>query len=184
MSRNLIIYHGTSAENARKIMTEGFKVEGVKRNWEIASKEGFVYFSLAYAPFYAMSCDSDTENEAELALIKVSIAEEDLYPEDDFIMLALHGKSKYDAEDLAKVDFEKEKGYWTNSLLHMGNVAAKPDKVKILGVRYFKGRELIQKCDPVISPMNFKIMGQYYYKLTKWIYEGKKIMDFEEDIIK
>jgi hypothetical protein len=177
MSR-LVFYHGTSKVNAEKIMKEGFKVTDVVHNWDIPSKEGFVSFSLAYAPFYASNCKVDNEDDDMLALIKVDIDERDLYPEDDFIMYVA-GKPKYTSEDLSKIDFEKNKILWRASLKHMGNVCAKPNKIRILGVTYFSGRKLIMKCDPVITPMNYLVCGQYYLELTEHIFAGGDIMSFK-----
>ncbi|MEK6882781.1 MAG: hypothetical protein AABY22_24370, partial [Nanoarchaeota archaeon] len=62
---------------------------------------------------------------------------------------------------------------------YMGNVAAHPEDVQILGVRYFNGHLLIMKVDPVISPMNYKIMGQYYNELTEYIYNGGDFREFK-----
>jgi hypothetical protein len=176
MGNKLIFYHGTSEANAKKILAEGFKVEGVKRNWKIIPKTGLCYFSLAYAIFYAMNGDNK-EKEQKIAIIKVAIDEDDLYPEDDFIMYAM-GKPKYTQEELDAVDFEKIKHLWKKSVIYMGNVSAKPDKVKVLGVTYFYGRQLQYFCDPVITPLNFKYMGDYYRKMTEWIFEGKDIKEF------
>ena len=136
------------------------------------SKKGFVYLSSAYAPFYAMS-----NNARKLALIKVDVDSKHLYPEDDFLMLT-QDKKTYNQKDLDKVDLSKYKKLWKESLQYMGNVAIRPHNIKIIDVRYFDGDNLIMKCDPVISPINFKIMGQYYKDLTNWIYEGKDIMKF------
>lgn len=61
---------------------------------------------------------------------------------------------------------------------NMGNVAVKPEKIKIIGIRIFNGKLLVMKCDPVICPLNFMIMGDYYKKLTEWIYSGKDFMKF------
>jgi hypothetical protein len=165
-------YHGTSATNARKIVKEGFKVDG-KHNWKVKSKKGFVYFSLAYAPFFAMNAGG-----SKLALVKVSVDTEDLYPEDDFLMRAL-GKPVYTQKELDKVDFEKYQCFWGMSLADMGSACAKPEKIVILDVCFFDGTKLIHKCDPVISPMNYKIMGNYYKELTEWIFEGNDIMEFK-----
>ena len=165
------LFHGTSQRNAEKIMDGGF-IPDKSYNWNVKSKKGFVYLSSAYAPFYSMM-----NNARKLALIKVEVDSEHLYPEDDFIMLVLK-KKVYSQNDLDKVDLSKYKKLWKESLQYMGNVAVRPHYTKILGVRYFDGSNLIMKCDPVISPINFKIMGQYYKDLTEWIYEGKDIMKF------
>lgn len=168
----IILFHGTSEANAKKIMKEGFRPD-LKYNWDVKSKKGFVYLSKAYAPFYA---ERSTRSE-KLALIKVSIDTQDAYPEDDFVMLA-SGKRKYTQKELDVVDLEEKKPDWEKSLKFMGNVAAHPDKVKILGVRYFDRDGLLMKSDPAITPENFAIMGSYYEKLSEWIFEGKKIMNF------
>lgn len=77
---------------------------------------------------------------------------------------------------------EKFKSHWKQSLASMGNVAAKPDKIKVIGIKEFDGQHLIMKCDPAVSPINYKIMGRYYRKLTEWLYAGNKIEDFESDL--
>lgn len=81
----LILYHGTSKENANKIEKEGF-ITDKKYNWKVKSKKGFVYLSSAYAPFYAMNSNNKGD---ELALIKCEVNSKDCYPEDDFIMYCL-----------------------------------------------------------------------------------------------
>lgn len=173
--QKLILYHGTSEENAKLIEKEGF-ITGKKYNWNVKSKGGFVYLSSAYAPFYAMSTNSK-----KLALIKCEVLAKDCYPEDDFIMYCLK-KPSYIQEELDKINLRGYKYLWKESLKYMGNVAVRPNKIKILGIRYFDGERLIFKCDPTISPLNFKVMGEYYMRLTKWIYEGNEIMKFSSFI--
>ena len=167
----IIAYHGTSEENAKLIEAEGFKPD-LKNNWAVKSKSGFVYLSTAYSLFYAMKTNSK-----RLALIKCEVDSKDAYPEDDFIMTAL-GKPRYTQEELDKVNLIFYKRYWKESLKHMGNIGAKPKKIKILGIRYFEDRHLLLRCDPVVSPINFKFCGDYYKKLTEWIFEGKDCMSF------
>ena len=174
-----IFYHGTSRANAEKILKEGFKVTGVTHNWDIPSKEGFCYFSTAYAPFYALNCKVDDESDDVLALIKVEIDDRDLYPEDDFVMY-VDGKPKYTSEDLSRIDFERSKSLWRASLKYMGNVCAKPSRVRILGVKYFNGVDLINKCDPVITPRNFQFCGKYYEYLTEQIFIGTPMKDITD----
>jgi hypothetical protein len=169
----LQLFHGTSKKNAEQIEKEGFKI-GKSYNWRVHSKEGFVYLSLAYAPFYCINADPKGEG---LAIIKVEVDTDNLYPDEDYIMYAL-GKPKYTQKDLNNINFEGLKSLWEFSLKYMGNVAVQPDKVKIIGVRYFDGKYLLVKCDSLISPINFKIMGDYYAKLSKWIFEGKDYLEF------
>jgi len=169
----MILYHGTSGRNARKIMKQGF-TPGLKYNWHVQSKPGFVYLSLGYAPFYAMY---STKNSVEGAIIKVEVDEKVLYPEDDFIMAALK-KPRYTQDDLDRVDLNFFKQYASDSLKFLGNACAKPEDIKIVGCTYFDMSKLLYVCDPVISSLNYQIMGDYYRKLTEWIYEGNKPEDF------
>jgi len=168
----LTLYHGTSSKIAKKIEKEGF-VTDKNYNWDVKSKKGLVYLSSAYAPFYAMKHDTN-----DLAIVKVEVDSEDLYAEDDFIMRIL-GKPVYTQKELDRVGFITFKRFWKESLKYIGNVAIRPSKIRILGITHFNSKNLIFKCDPVISPMNFKIMGDYYNALTEWIFKGKPIKEFK-----
>ena len=174
----MILYHGTSKLNADKIIKNGFRPDK-KYNWHVKSKKGFIYLSLAYAPFYAMSAKSKDNTGA---LIQVYVDEDRLYPDEDFIMHAL-GSPTYTQEQLDEVDLEGYKSLYKDSLKYLGNACVKPIDVVINGVQYFDMKKLIMVCDPSISPMNYKFMGIYYQKLTEWIYEGNKPEDFRYDII-
>jgi hypothetical protein len=168
----MIFYHGTSAENARSIEREGFKF-GKSFNWDVHTAKGFVSLSISYAPFYAMNA-SDA---SELALIKCEVDTRDLYPEDEDGNVAL-AKPRYSQDDLDVVDFEKYKKLWRQSLQYMGNVNVKPNRIRIVGIKYFDGSRLLYKIDPVITPMNFKICGHYYQKLTEHVFDSGEFMDF------
>ncbi len=174
----MILFHGTSARNAKKIEQHGF-VEKVKNNWKIVSKKGFVYLSTAYAPFFA---EHANKKGYKLAIIKAEVDESNLFPDDDFIMRAL-GKTVYTQKELDAIKLEDYAHLWIKSLEYMGTVAAHPEDVEIIGIRYFDGKNLFLKCDPCITPMNFKIMGNYYKKFTEWVYDGNPIKDFECDIL-
>lgn len=168
----LTLFHGTTANNAKSIVENGFET-GTKSNWKVKSKPNFVYLSSAYAPFYAMAAGGD-----KLALIKCKVSSKNIYPEDDFLMIAL-GKNVYSQEELDEVDFEKYKYLANQSLRFMGNVAAKPEDVRVIGMREFSGRMLVMVCDPVISPMNFKIMGGYYKRLSEHIFKTGEFKTFD-----
>ena len=168
------LYHGTSIESAQKILKEGF-VPDKKYNWQVKSKEGFVYLSKAYAPFYAMNAKSRSREKR--AIVGTCVPKQKLYPEDDFLMNVL-GKPVYTQEELDKVDLERYKWLWRKSLEHMGNASAKPKDVRVVGIQEFDAGNLIMTCDPSIGPENYAICGKYYEGLTKWLYEGKNHMDF------
>ncbi len=170
----MILYHGTTVESAERIKEDGF-VPDKKYNWKVNSKKGFVYLSKAYTPFYAMTAKSRKKNRV---IIKVNVDEKKLYPDDDFVMLAIFNKKVFTQKELDKVILIRYKYLVKPSLRFMGNCCAKSKDIKILGMTEFDASGLIMVCDPAISPTNYKIMGHYYEKLTEWIYEGKNPTDF------
>jgi len=164
----IILYHGTTVENARRIEKEGFKPD-LAHNWKVKSKKGYTYFSYAYAPFYAGAAES---KEKERAIVKVKIQLKDLYPEDDFIMVAL-GRPVYTQKQIDSIDLEDYKKHTKTSLKTLGNAAVKdPSKVNVLSVGYFDASRLLMVSDPSIVPINFLIMHDYYKNLSEHLATG------------
>lgn len=161
----MILYHGTSYLKARRIIEHGFNIHA-KPTWKVRGKKGFIYLSLAYAPFYSFARNKTDRG----AIIKVEVAEDRLYPEDDFLMLAVKNKAVYTQKDLDSINIEKYKHLAVNSLQYLGNACTKAEDIKIIGMRDFDITELIIACDPSISPINYKIMGDYYKGLTEALY--------------
>ena len=168
------LYHGTSKKAAKEIMKNGF-IPDKSYNWKVKSKSGYVYLSLAYAPFYAMA--SIDESTTERSLILVEVDEKNLYPDDDFIMYVL-GKPVYTQEELDKINLKDFKQYYKESLNYLGNVSARPEKIKIISCRTFDAKLFFSVYDLSITLINYKFMGDYYKALTKWIYEGNDPLDF------
>ena len=92
---NIILYHGTTERNAMGIKKNGF-IPDKKYNWEVCSKKGFVYLSIAYAPFYASMAAKRTKR---LSLVQVEVNTRDCYPEDDFLM-HIAGKKTYTQKEI------------------------------------------------------------------------------------
>jgi hypothetical protein len=160
----MILYHGTSAYYGRKIAKQGFQ-QG-RPNWPIHSKPGFIYLSVAYAPFYTMNHPGRNS-----ALVKVEVPDDRLYPDDDFVMYALK-KPVYTQKELDRIDLEDYKAFAEASLNYLGSACARIEDVKVLGVHYFNSKGLVMICDPTITPMNFAIMGDYYRGMTEALYDG------------
>jgi hypothetical protein len=164
MSQTIKLYHGTSVVNADRIMAGGFKdrVEGGNKNWDgkVLSQAGFVYLTRAYPFFYGMAASK--ENDEMASVIKVQVRIDDLYPDEDVIRLGI-GREK-------DIDIRDYKQYAELSLEKLGNVAIQPDKiVKILGRKDFSLGEMIRYSDPSMTPLNYRILGQYYRDLTdRW----------------
>ena len=168
----MILYHGTNPTFGKSIMENGFldRVGSRKSNWskDIQSKEGFVYLTSAYAFYYAVACSKGKKG----AIIQVDIKEEDLYPDEDFIMQA----NKLSKKETALIDLEDYKHISMLSLNHLGTVCAKPDKITVTGYREFDINEIIRYSDPIITLMNYRILGGYYKRLTTtWFETGKFI---------
>lgn len=174
----MILYHGTTELSGKRILKHGFNTEA-KPKWKVKSKKGFVYLSLAYAPFYAMVNNKGKNG----AIVKVEVNKDNLYPDDDFVMLGL-GKPVYTQEELDKVHLEDFKHLALKSLEYLGNACAKVENIKVLGARTFSLEGIGMVCDPSITPLNFKFMGDYYKKLTESIYETGSIDAFQEQVKK
>jgi len=176
------LYHGTNPTNLKSILKSGFKdrVASGKSNWadDIKSKEGFVYLTNSYAFFYASACSRGKFG----AVIKVEVDTKDLYPDEDFIAQSLH----YGREDMKDIDIEKYKHSADLSLEYFGNVCIKPEKIKkIVGHRKFSIAEASFYSDPIVSIMNYRILGEYYRKLVKeWFDTGKFIGSFSDELVK
>lgn len=160
------LYHGTSKENADLILKEGFKdrVEANKRNWDgrILSQAGFVYLSRVYPFFYGSNASPDNEKEA--SVLKVVVDTKNLYPDEDVLR---HAGIEGD------IDLEDYKHHGKLSLKALGNIAVRPEHIeKILGRKDFNVFEMAMYSDPSMSPINYKIMGGYYKKLTDTWWKG------------
>jgi len=161
------LYHGTSVESADLIMQHGFKdrVGAGKGNWEkrVLSKAGFVYLTTAYPFFFAMNASKGKM----ASVVKVSVDTDDLYPDEDLFFFKFGNMFKVSAKDLLDM-----KHLADESLQLFGNVAVKPEAVEVLGRRDFKVGEMMYFSDPSISPINYKILGGYYRKLTDTWWDG------------
>lgn len=165
----ITLYHGTSIKNADVIMKEGFVSRKNNGNWDgkYLSKDDFVYFTSAYPFFYGGNAAEEKDEMA--SVIKIEVDEKYLYPDEDFIIQA--GSSAHIPKDL---DLERYRHHGIDSLNSLGNVAIKDlDKIKVIARKDFKISEMCMWCDPSMSIMNFRIMGEYYKELTNNWFEGK-----------
>jgi hypothetical protein len=162
------LYHGTNVKNAKRILKEGFKDrnESKKKNWseELSGQFGFVYLTRAYPFYYAMNAANE-ENKASVLLVEVDV--DDLYPDEDFLReVRIRDKDK-------KIDIRKFKDFGALSLEKLGNVAIKPSKIKrIIGHKTFDTREMIWCSDPSMTTINYRLLGNYYRKLTDTWWKG------------
>lgn len=165
------LYHGTNKSRGQQIQKEGFKSleSGIKANWQVRSKEQFVYLSDAYAPFFAMM---NREGENTGVLIKVEVDIDNLYPDDDWLMAEVFEKPRYSQKEINDIDLEKYKELALLSLIRLGSVCTKPEYIKIIGFKEFDMRRLVVISDPVICVTNYLVMGNYYKWLSDELYKG------------
>lgn len=169
------LYHGTSVRSADAIVRHGFKdrTASGKSNWEqrIESKAGFVYLTTAYPFYFAMNAAKG----GKASVIKVEVDTDDLYPDEDMFFFKYGNRFKVTERDL-----EKAKHLAGESLRLFGNVSAKPESLRILGRKDFNVREMVAFSDPSISPVNYRIMGDYYRRLVATWWEGGDLNDVEQ----
>ncbi len=158
------LYHGTSIENADRIMKEGFRdrLALKKGNWakKVESVGGHVYLTSAYPFFFARQAAKKGDKTA--AVIKVEVDLEDLYPDEDFLHFAGIPREKY-INDLLPY-----KHVAHMSLRKLGNASIRPEdaEIKILGRKDFDLKQMFWHSDPTITMQNFAVLGDYYQRLT------------------
>jgi hypothetical protein len=156
-------------------MKEGFKDRisaGVKQ-WKTsrAGQPEFTYLTRAYPFYYAMNAAKGKRG----AVLKVEVDTDDLFPDEDFI--------RYSTRE-EEVDIRDYKNLASVCLEKLGNVAIRPDKIKrIIGIKDFDITEMIFFSDPIMTPLNYLLLGGYYRKLTDTWWTGgdwKKINQIDE----
>lgn len=177
----MILYHGTTIKNLKRILREGIKPRKSKKsNWEGygTSRSDLVYLSDCYAPFYAWSACKKTKDKGVIIKLEIDPKKITLYPDEEFLFNVLGFKEKAKQEgnkekiyqsinptkyQFLEVNGEAKEG-WRASLNYMGVVTAKFIPKECI-VSYYvekKKLEFILNCDPSISPLNYQICGQRY----------------------
>lgn len=167
----MIAYHWTNLKNLKGILESWFlprKSSWAISNWTYGHWEGkdyLVYFSTAYAAYYAAQSSNLTKNPP--VIIKVDIPDSvQLYPDEEFIQHILR-------EDWIRVQFMEEID--NNDFIHLARewidylwtfAVEQLDRQHILWIyvptNFRDYLELIQSCDPSISNLNYLICGPMY----------------------
>ena len=130
----MLVYHGTSAANGRRILREGIKPRRVMRgrnmlltpgNFEGASHADAVYLAFYWAPMYAIVAAAQQQD--NLCLVEIDLArldEEKLMPDEDF--LEIIGGHVFDQDEIKPTHEEirsmamsamtTHRGLWRQSL--------------------------------------------------------------------
>ena len=184
----MILYHGTSLSNAKKILKEGLKPRGKKKsNWETGigkSRKDLVYLTNCYACYYASSSVKKESDKSVVLKLDIDPKELELYPDEEFLFRSSGiDKMLDDKEEAIKVyehidpkDVKLFKNVetgepvsWKDSLEYMGTVAVKKVPKEMIVGYYIEKKEenFIMYCDPCISPLNYKFCGQMYKDVLK-----------------
>ncbi len=163
-----ILYHGTSPDNADRIMRDGFKDRsrsGVS-NWEgkVRSLKDHIYLTRAY-PFYFASCATKKGDTA--SVIKVEVDVDDLYPDEDFLKYAGIPEKEY------RINIDGYRHVAMLSLKKLDNASIRAGApIKVLGRKDFSLKQMFWHSDPTITLMNSSILGDYYRRLTDAWWNG------------
>lgn len=183
-TEQLVVYHGTSTRHLKRILKEGLEPRKDKKgNWELVSRKGHVYLSIAYPLYFAINtCKS---NKDEAVVLKIQMNKDDfnlLYPDEDFIGQIIH--QKIGAGNLRMitkmVNVEEYKHHWIDSLTKMGNVSykGKISTDKIVDYKVVTDKILFMRAiDPTISIMNFYFCGNYYVGMTNSLFRNNQEKD-------
>lgn len=182
-TKQLYLYHGTSSKHIKKILKEGITPRKDKKgNWELVSRQGHVYLTIAYPIYFAINACNLKKDKPVVVKIQLDKADfKFLYPDEDFIgqVLVRQHKDLFKGTSLGDitnaVDLEYYKKYWVKSLIGLGNVSHKgiitPDKIvdwccvedKML---------LMAGGDPSISVLNFYFCGDRYIGITNSLFNN------------
>lgn len=186
------LYHGTSESVLENILANGLrprKDTGVQGNWDIQSRSDFVYFTRAYAGYFAALA---AKNGERLAIIEAKLNVSQLVPDEDYMEQATRTPevnraivSAYQAPQLLGTMEERTewfrdnitsfKDFWSQSLDGLGNAAHQGPvaPIALARVTLFDPKSnpsmYFMALDPCITVLNYAIMGAKYEALVQWL---------------
>lgn len=188
----MLLYHGTSAEVARKALTEGLKPRSATgaSNWThtVESREDAVYLTSVYAGYFAHCAHND---EDILGIVEVETDRLDtkrMLPDEDFLAQGAELSSHPDMRSLVEEldgDLRKLSGYfrtylhlyqdwWVRSIDTLGTCCyrgvIKPEAITRVSLFNWKEGSIVgwDMLQPSITLINHKIMSKKYAALTKY----------------
>lgn len=126
----MLLYHGTDTRNVKRILAEGIRPRPADEegNWQTdPSKEGFVYLSSAFAPFYAMNSANTPKfqrgvNPVIFEVDVQALEEKNLFPDEDFLEQRLVAKDGRVVPPSWSSDIHASQDQWQASLDGLGTV--------------------------------------------------------------
>lgn len=174
----ITLYHGTSARHLPSILKSGLQPRGFHKNsnWagDIESKAGFVYLTSCYPVYFAMAA---TKGNEDMAVIRVEVDENKLFPDEDYIALCLktHDVTFKNVPLLkinAAIKLSKFRRFWVESLKNNGKVS-----IRSVPAKQITGHVIIEHDDmqtflstggdSVPSPLAHMIYGEKYRQILE-----------------
>jgi len=137
-----------------------------------------VYLTTAYATYYGSArCPVD----ALQVIVEVDTTQLDatkFFPDEDFVAQALAhqtGRALADVHEEVRADLDGYRHHYADSVKSLGNLAYRgvipPEAISRYAILPdpVAGR-LALIVDPIISPVNYKLCGEYYRQVTAWLF--------------
>jgi hypothetical protein len=179
------LYHGTSEWAAKQALKVGLKPRGTsgRNNWKhsVPSNPKCVYLTDIYGPYFAMCA---TREGSKAAILEVETDELDfelLWPDEDFLEQATHGKDNVPGDMKTRTLYYRKRakdypGGWHLSIKHLGTCAyagvIPPSAITRVVYWDYKKTPMIAAaaCDPSIVILNHKFCAPKYAAITRWLF--------------
>lgn len=144
-----------------------------------------VYLTTAYAPYFAMMAEGEGRP-VVLEVDTTTLNADAFYPDEDFVAQAIREKTGLPLSEIhgaVRDSLDEYKEFAAASLAALGNAAyrgAIPPQaiVRVCVVDYEKQpASMMTACDPCISPLNYRFVGEKYRSLTAWLFGDRPDWD-------
>ena len=180
------LYHGTTTKALASIRRKGLTPRGKRKSvWDengVPSHPHRVYFSNAYAPYYAIAAANHCGGNPVVIEATIKPHKHFLVADEDAIEQALDGYDNLQLEKTARVLHYRERALeynWQGSWEIMGTLAIEGGLPVEYLSRYVvlneKNRHhqkfIMQNLDPTVSIANYRFCGHWYRNMTNWLFK-------------
>jgi len=183
------LYHGTSADVARRAPSEGLAPRAVTRrksNWRIGSTDQLVYLTSTYALHFAFNATSEGERWGVVEVDTDRLDQSLMYPDEDFLEQISRGVHTRHTAPPTKVDIQERTLWYRERLLEYQPLWQ--DSLDNLGCIGYRGKmpgsavTRVSLYDPESNPTvtgmaidgmvlvaNYRVCGDMHRALTEWV---------------
>jgi hypothetical protein len=192
------LYHGTSSRHLAKILTEGLTPRNQNQisNWEhtVESGEDTVYLTNAYALYFAnQACEDEHDEYLAILEIDTDFLDENFFAADeDAVEQTSRGKDdlppKWTVHQRTVYYRALARDYrWDQSLQALGTCGYQEiipveaiQRIALISLK--KYAQLVWAgYDPVISVMNYGLLGHQYRWASQWIFDADAQQEVDEN---